>query len=138
MSENDENDGEIKVGEKGSLRRVNRRTITIIAIVVFVLAGFVVATSVMTVSKLRITLVNNSGDVLLFGVMIDEFNQGRSVTLGPLESVSFSWNITGWLHKYDIFAHDPNIIVTRAISWTYIIVLPFTEKVVTYQATVPS
>jgi len=45
--------------------------------------------------------------------------------------VSFLWNLTGWLHRYDIFAHPTDMLVNWFHTWTYIIILPFSEKVMT-------
>jgi hypothetical protein len=130
MSEKTVNSVEIKVGKEGSLRGINRRTVIVVAIVACVLTGFVIATSVTTVSKLRITFANYSLGDLLVRVYVDDLGE-RTAVLEPNESVSFSWNLTGWLHKYDIFAHSPDMLVSWFHTWTYIIILPFSEKVIT-------
>ena len=101
----------------------------IVAIVACVLIGFVIATSVTTVSKLRITFVNYSPGDLLVRIYVDDFGE-RTAVLEPNESVSFSWNLTSWLHKYDIFAHSPDMLVSWFLTWKYIIILPFDEKVI--------
>ena len=130
MSEKTVSSVETKVGKEGSLRGIDRRTVIVVAIVACVFTGFVIATSVTTVSKLRITFVNHSASDLLVRIYVDDLGEQADV-LKPNESVSFSWNLTGWLHKYDIFAHPPDMLVSWFHTWTYIIILPFSEKVIT-------
>jgi len=129
MSEKTVDAVETKIVKQGLLRGKNRRTVVIVAIVACVLIGFFIATSVTTVSKLTITLVNYSDEDLLFRVYVDDFGE-RAVVLEPNESLTFSWNLTAWLHKFDIFAHPPGMLVSWFHTWTYIIVLPFSEKII--------
>jgi len=119
-----------KVGKEGSRSGMSRRKIFIVAMVASTLIGFVAATSLVPVSKLTTAMVNYSDQDLLFRVYVDDFGE-RAVVLEPNESLTFSWNLTGWLHKYDIFARSPNMLVSWYHTWTYIIILPFSEKVIT-------
>jgi len=117
------------VNAVGSLRGRNLRTVIILAIVACILIGFFVETSVTTVSKLRITFVNHSSDEVIVRVYVDDLGERVSI-LGPNESVSYLWNLTGWLHKYSIVAFPTDIWVEWYNIWTNIIILPFTERVI--------
>jgi hypothetical protein len=127
MSEKIVNAVKTKIGKLGSLRGKNRRTVIIVAIVACVLIGFFIATSVTTVSKLTITVVNYSDEDLLFRVYVDDFGERHDV-LEPNESLTFLWNLTAWLHKYAIFAHPPGMLISWYPIWVHFIVLPFSEK----------
>jgi hypothetical protein len=131
MSKTVVNVAEVRVGNKGLRRVMSRRNVLIVAIVASVLIGVVVATSLAPVSKLKITLVNLSRQDLLVHVWVDKF-EARHAILGPGEEVSFSWNTAGWpVHKYDILAYPPNMLVFAVEDWRDIVVLPFTEKAIT-------
>jgi hypothetical protein len=125
------NMAETWVGKEGQRRGKNRRTVLIVVVVASVVIGVVLAISLTPVSKLKITLVNLSNQELFVQVWVDNFG-GRVTMLEPQESVLFSWDITGWpVHKYDIQAHDPDMLVSYFQLWTHIVVLPFTEKAIT-------
>lgn len=120
--------GESNIQPNPSRLRRSWSNLVLIAVIVWALT--VVTTSVIPVSKLSITCVNYSNHDLLVRVWVDDC-QDRATVLEPLESVSFSWDLTAGLHKYDILAHSPDILVMYYQSWTYFIVLPFNEKVIT-------
>ena len=129
MSEKAVNPVETKTGKERSLGGTNRKAVIVVVIVVCILTGFVIATSVTTVSKLRITFVNYSSVEVIVRAYVDDL-EVRTCILEPNQSLSFSWNLTGWLHKYDLFAHPTDKLVNWFHTWTYIIILPFTEKVI--------
>ncbi len=99
-------------------------------IVVVMLIAPVLAISMSEVSKLTITLVNSSDQDLRVRVWVDKFRDCSTI-LEPQESISFDWNITGWpIHRYDILWHPTDILVSYYPSWTYILVVPFTERTI--------
>jgi len=129
MSEKAVDTAEAKVGREGSHRRLNRRTIVIIVIVVCTLIGFIAATSAMTVSKLRIMVVNNADRDMLIDVHV--VGQPRQTTvLEPSESVSYSWNVTGWLHSIAIAAVPAGLLINYILTYETIIILPFDETTI--------
>jgi len=124
---------ETTVGKESRSRR-KRRTIIILVVVVSVLIGFVATTSVMTVSKLKITLVNNTEDDLYFIVLVQGVSS-QTISLGPDESGSLLWNLTAWHYRYDVHHFPTSMVeVEFEVSWTDIIVFPFSEKAITYGA----
>jgi hypothetical protein len=98
-------------------------------IVVCTLIGFIAATSAMTVSKLRIMVVNNADRDMLIDVHV--VGQPRQTTvLEPSESVSYSWNVTGWLHSIAIAAVPAGLLINYILTYETIIILPFDETTI--------
>ncbi|MBU1913857.1 MAG: hypothetical protein KJ563_01500 [Candidatus Thermoplasmatota archaeon] len=129
MSEENVNVVETNVGKKGLRRVMSRRKILIVAIVASILIVFVLATCLIPVSKLTITFTNSRDYDLRVEVWIDG-HLSRSDVLEPQETASFQWNVTGWLHKYFVIGFSAGMLVNYFVLWTYIIILPFTEKTI--------
>jgi hypothetical protein len=131
MSETPAGGEKTKNVKERSRNGMSRRKVLTVAIVALSMIGFVAATFIVPVSKLTITVVNYSGEDIQYRVYVDDF-EDRAIVLEPTESLTFSWKITGWLHRYDIIAYPASIKLPYWVhSWTNIIVLPFSEKVIT-------
>lgn len=121
-------------GKRASHLRLGRRTFAALAITVVVIVAVlitsIVVVSTSAVSRLTITLFNNCCEDIVVRVWVDEF-KGEGALLEPQESVSFHWDITGWpIHRYDILWHPPDMLVSHLQSWTYTLVVPFTERTI--------
>jgi len=133
MSEKSVNQAETRAGTVGSHRRLNRRSVIIVVIVVCVLTASVIATSVTVIpTKLTISITNHTRQVLIYHVYVDDVHHSWHFFLEPGESASHSWSLTGWLHKYDIAGGFSGILINFMITWTHVIILPFTEKTISH------
>ena len=104
-----------------------------VLVVITIVTGSILATSVSKVSQLTIAVVNSSDQEVVVRIWVDDFDD-RHTTLGPQEGILYCWDITGWpLHRYDILIHDADILVSYAVSWSYILVTPFTEKTMVFE-----
>jgi hypothetical protein len=127
MSEETSNLAETQIRRKGSHRCVYRRAI-IIAIIACILTGSAVVVAFSPV-KVSFTIVNVSSDEITVSVFVDN-HEHKFALLEPNESVSWTWDLMGVVHRYDIWIGSPLKEVFRMHSWTYVLVPPFCERVI--------
>lgn len=127
-----------KPGRQASrLRSSERAFIAIAVVVVILLTSSIAVVSNSTVSRLTITLTNNSDEDRRVRVWVDEFEDVGTL-LGPWESISYHWNISGWpVHRYFVMSHDADSLIMFFIQWTHVVVFPFTERSLAFEANSP-
>lgn len=106
-----------------------------LAVVVAMLIVSMVALWISEVSKLIITVSNNSDEELVVRVWVDEF-EGESALMEPQETITLEWDITGKIsHRYYVLHHEPGMLVSVYFGWIYINVYPFTSESLTIDIT---
>ena len=102
-----------------------------LVVVIAILIVSMVALWISEVSRLIITLSNNSDEEVVVRIWVDEF-EGESALMDPQETITLEWDISGKIsHRYYVLHHDPGMLVSVCFSWIYINVYPFTSESLT-------